>query len=145
MTVTTRLSLDDVARLRHAMLHLARRMRRRSGAGLTPSQLSALSTLERHGALRLGELADREQITKSSGTGLVGRLEALNLVQRRPDSTDGRSWRIELTDHGRDFLTESSQRANEYLARQVQALSADDQRRLLDALPVLDRLLEVKA
>jgi DNA-binding MarR family transcriptional regulator len=145
MTPNDRPTDDDIARLRNLMVRLARRLRRQSGAKLTPSQLSALSTLERHGAMRLGALTDREQIGKSSGTRLVAKLEALGHVRLSPDSTDGRISRVELTDHGREFLADSSQQANAYLARQVAGLSPDDQQRLLAALPALDRLLEVKA
>jgi DNA-binding IclR family transcriptional regulator len=38
--------------------------------------LSALSTIERHGSLRLGRLAEAEQINKSTVTRLVANLEA---------------------------------------------------------------------
>lgn len=138
-------SPSDVEPLRQAVIRLARRMRKHSAVGLTPSQLSALSTLARHGPLRVGDLAAREQIGKSSVTRLVARLEALRLIARHSDSADGRSWRVELTDAGRELLTTSSEKANAYLSRQVAALSAADQRRLLEALPALERLLDVKA
>lgn len=138
-------SPSDVAALREAVIRLARRMRKHSGVGLTPSQLSALSTLARHGALRVGDLAAREQIGKSSVTRLVARLEALGLVARHPDATDARSWRVELTRAGRELLATSSEQADAYLVRQLAALPEADQRRLVEALPALERLLDVKA
>lgn len=95
--------------------------------------------------MRVGELARREHISKSSVTRLVARLEQLALVERRKDESDGRSWCVELTDRGSELLASSSRRADAYLARQVAILAPDDQRRLLDALPVLERLLDVKA
>lgn len=134
----------DVAPLRLAVLRLARRLRKHSGADLTPSQFSALSTLERHGPLRLGGLAVREQISKSSVTRLVARLEALGHVRRTPDSTDGRSAQIELTDQGSEYLEMSTRRSNVYLTRQVAALTTRERETLLAALPALERLLVVK-
>ena len=135
----------DVAPLRLLTLRLARRLRKHAGTGLSPSQQSALTTLERRGPMRVGELARREHISKSSVTRLVARLEQLALVERRKDERDGRSWCVELTDRGSELLASSSRRADAYLARQVAILAPDDQRRLLDALPVLERLLDAKA
>src|ERR1700745_2209024 len=49
----------DVTRLRVALARLSRRLRRHSLAGLTPTQLAALSTVEQSGALRLRGLGAR--------------------------------------------------------------------------------------
>ena len=43
----------DVTRLRVALARLSRRLRRHELAGLTPTQLAALSTVEQAGPLRL--------------------------------------------------------------------------------------------
>lgn len=138
-------STTDVAPLRLATLRLARRLRKHAGTGLTPSQQSALTTLERRGPMRVGQLAEREQIGKSSVTRLVAKLEGLGLVERTQDAADGRSWWVALTDQGADLLATSSKRADDYLARQLAELSPADQRRLFAALPVMERLLDVKA
>jgi DNA-binding MarR family transcriptional regulator len=135
--------LEAVARLRLSILRLARRIRQRADTGLTPSQLSALSTIERHGALRPGSLADHERIGKSSVTRLLANLEAQGQVQRLPDPADGRCAFVELTDEGRSLLKAFSEQADAFLARQVEALSAQEQRDLLAALPVLERLLAI--
>jgi DNA-binding MarR family transcriptional regulator len=144
MPGTVTFSPANVAPLRLATLRLARRLRKHAGLGLTPSQQSALTTLERRGSMRVGQLAEREQVSKSTVTRLVARLEDLGLVTRTQDETDGRSWWVSLTDEGSELLANSSQRADEYLARQLAELTPDEQRRLLAALPVLERLLEVK-
>src|ERR1700733_8912363 len=52
----------DVTRLRVALARLSRRLRRHSLAGLTPTQLAALSTVEQSGPLRLGDPAAAEGI-----------------------------------------------------------------------------------
>ncbi len=137
--------LNQISTLRLSFTRLARRVRRHGGAGLTPSQLSTLSSLERHGAMPLGHLAEREQISKSSMTRMAAKLEVLGLVDRTQGATDERVFVLGLTPTGRSLLAEASRRADEYLSRQVSALDPDDQRILIACIPVLQRLLEVKA
>ena len=130
----------QVASLQDASLRLTRRLRKHSQTDLTMSQISALSTLQRHGPLRVGELARREQISKSSVTRLVARLEATGYLERKVDPEDGRSFVVAITSHGHDLLASARQRANEFLALQVNRLAEDDRRALLAALPALERL-----
>jgi len=65
----------DVTRLRVALARLSRRLRRHALAGLTPTQLAALSTVEQSGPLRLGDLAAAEGIAPSTLTRMVVVLE----------------------------------------------------------------------
>ena len=65
----------DVTRLRVALARLARRLRKHELAGLTPTQLAALATVERSGPMRLGDLAAAEGIAPSTLTRLVTALE----------------------------------------------------------------------
>lgn len=134
----------DVNALRLVVLRLARRLRKHSGTQVSPSQFSALTVLERHGPLRLGDLVRREQIGKSSGTRLVANLEAKGLVQRVGDETDGRITYVELTPGGRKHLAEATLRATSYLREQLDALSPAEQSTLLAALPVLEHMLVTK-
>jgi DNA-binding MarR family transcriptional regulator len=135
----------DVSVLRLVLVRLARRIRQRSGIGLTPSQLSALSTVERRGHIRLSDLASRERISRSTVTRLVAKLEARGCVTRTPDAGDGRSAVVALSDEGRRVLTEARERADSYLAEQIALLSDDERRQLAAVLPVLERLLEPRA
>ncbi|HEX6233717.1 MAG TPA: MarR family transcriptional regulator [Jiangellaceae bacterium] len=134
--------LASVEQLRLSLFRLSRRLRKRSQTGLTPSQQSAMSAIERHGPVRLTRLGELEQINKSSVTRLVAKLEARGLIARLPDADDGRSWRVDLTPTGRRLMEQSAERADSYLAGRIAALPAGDQRRILDVIPVLQRLLE---
>jgi DNA-binding MarR family transcriptional regulator len=94
--------------------------------------------------MRIGQLAEREQIGRSTTTRLAGRLEEQGLAERTPDADDGRSAWIAITDTGRELLVAYNERADEYLARQMAGLGPGDQKVLQDALPVLERLLDGK-
>lgn len=141
MSAAGAVDLATVEQLRLSLFRLSRRLRKRSQTGLTPSQQSAMSVIERHGPVRLNRLGELEQITKSSVTRLVAKLEERGLIARLPDPDDGRSWQVALTPAGRRLMEESAHRADEYLAAQIAALPAGDQRRILEVVPVLQRLL----
>lgn len=135
---------DDVERiapLQEVSLRLLRRLRRQSGTGLTLSQMSALSTLERNGPMRVGELARREQIGKSSVTRLVSRLEEIGYLTRAVDPDDGRSFQVSISAQGHALLADSRRRANEFLASEVARLPEADRDHLLAALPSLEALV----
>jgi DNA-binding MarR family transcriptional regulator len=131
--------------LRLTVTRLARQLRKKSGTELTPTQMSALNVVGRHGRIRAGRLAEIEGISKPTVTRLTGRLEDMGLVERTQDDADARCSQLGLTPKGEALLVQASRRADEYLASQISVLHPGDQRRLLEALPALIRLLEIKA
>jgi DNA-binding MarR family transcriptional regulator len=65
---------DLAARLRLVVTRLGRKLRRHGGGDLTPSQASALSSLERLGPMTLGELSSVENIRPPTLTKVVAAL-----------------------------------------------------------------------
>jgi DNA-binding MarR family transcriptional regulator len=137
-------AVDDTAaiaaRLRLSATRLARQLRQETSAGLTPSQLSALATVERHGPLTLGALADHERVAPPSITKLVAKLEAADLVQRELDGKDRRVAWVSITSAGHRRLSTIRQRKNAWLAGRLAHLDDDQRRRVADALDALDEL-----
>src|SRR4051794_21718352 len=128
------------ARLRLSATRLARQLRQESDAALTPSQLSALACIERHGPLTLGALADLERVAPPSITKVVSKLEAANLVIRRLDDRDRRVAWVSLTPSGTSRLAKIRQRKNAFLASRLAGLTEDQRERIANALDVLDAL-----
>lgn len=128
------------ARLRLSATRLARQLRQESSTGLTPSQLSALAAIERHGPITLGALADVERVAPPSVTRVVGKLEDAGLVKRQIDAADRRVARVSTTAAGNSLLAKVRQRKNVWLAARVAGLDDTDRRRLADALDALDAL-----
>ena len=142
-TVEPGSSLDVAAlaaRLRVSSTRLARLLRRQGDTGLSPSQLSALTSVEAHGPMTLGALADHERVAPPSVTKVVGKLEELGLVVRRADASDRRVYRVSLTDAGAALLAEVRQRKDVWLAARLAHLDEDRRARLADALDALDAL-----
>jgi DNA-binding MarR family transcriptional regulator len=137
---TSPVEFAAATRLRLAIGRIGRRMRSYGGVGPTPSQVSALATLEKHGPLRIGDLAVREGVTAPTMTRVVAALEQQGHLERSSDPDDGRSSLVGLGVSGRALLEDLTRDRTAYLAAQLAALT-DEQRHLLEeALPVLEAL-----
>lgn len=132
--------LAETARLRLAVVRLARQIRQNARAGVTPSQLSALASLDRQGPLTPARLAEHEGVSRSTVTRLIRNLEEAGLVERTADPADGRSFVLRNTPIATRLLEESRRRAESFLAERTARLSPED-RALLDRVSdVLERL-----
>jgi DNA-binding MarR family transcriptional regulator len=133
----------DVTRLRVAIARLSRRLRKHELAGLTPTQLAALATVERTGPLRLGDLAAAERIAPSTLTRLVSVLEEHGYVKRCAVPGDARAWTLVVTTPGHEVLDRIRQENTILLADSLRTLSADEVAALAAALPALEQLADV--
>jgi DNA-binding MarR family transcriptional regulator len=137
----TNVAAPEIAsRLRLSATRLARRLRQESGAGLSPSQQSALAVIFNHGPLTLGALAEHERVAPPSITKVVSKLESDGLVIRTPDPVDRRVCRVAISPEGESLLEESRRRKTLWLTARITDLDPERQRRLADALDVLDEL-----
>jgi len=133
-------SAIDAARLRVAIARLSRWLRRHELAGLTPTQLSALSTVERAGPLRLGDLAAAEGIAPSTLTRLVTALEERGYVVRQPVPGDARASTMAITTAGHEMLEMLRRESTTRLAESLSTLSPGQLHALAEALPALEQL-----
>lgn len=72
---------------------------------VTPAQARIIALLDREG-VRMGDLAERAQMTKQSLTELVVALERRGLVERRPDAADGRAKLVVPTKAGEQAMAD---------------------------------------
>jgi DNA-binding MarR family transcriptional regulator len=135
----------DVTRLRVALARLSRRLRRHALAGLTPTQLAALSTVEQSGPLRLGDLAAAEGIAPSTLTRMVAVLEELGYVRRDADPKDARASTLAITPQGHETLERLREEGTALLTQWLALLTADQRAALAVALPALEALAEPDA
>lgn len=129
------------AALRDSITRLNRRLRQARPVGdLTITQLSALTSLELHGALTPRELADAERVQPPTMTKIVAKLEERGLVQRTPHPTDGRQVILAATEPGRAVIVEHRRARDEWLARQLAALTPEERETLGKAAEILGRI-----
>jgi DNA-binding MarR family transcriptional regulator len=130
----------DAARLRVAVLRLSRRLRKHDLAGLTPSQLSTLSSVGKSGPVRLGDLAAAERIAPSTLTRLVNVLEERGYLLRQPAPDDARAYLVTVTESGNEALARIRDEATSLLTEMMKTLPADQLAALESALPALEQL-----
>jgi DNA-binding MarR family transcriptional regulator len=133
--------------LRISVSRLARRLRaERTVNGLpelselSDTQLGALATLEHHGAMTPGELADHEKVQPPSMTRVIAVLEQRSLVMRSAHATDKRQVMLAVTDAGRDLVYQSRRLRDAWLARRLRELTPQERAKLRAAAPILEKL-----
>ena len=113
--------------------HKRRFLAMSSEHGLSPPQSGALLRLDAEDPVPMSELAEALMCDASNVTGIVDRLEARGLVERRPAPKDRRVKMLALTTEGAAVREQLSARMSEP-PEQLAALPAADQRALRDLL-----------
>jgi DNA-binding MarR family transcriptional regulator len=140
-TVAPRELTRAASELRIVLGQLVRRLRREHGFPI--SHGAVLGRLDRDGAQTASALAVAERVRPQSMAQTLADLEGDGLVARRPDPADRRQALVELTERGRETLREERRRRDGWLARAIETeLTPDEQRVLIEAVPLLRRLTE---
>lgn len=127
--------------LRIVLGQLVRRLR--SEHSFPISHGAVLGRLDRAGPLTASALAAAERVRPQSMAQTLAELESDRLVHRYPDPEDGRQSLVEMTAHGREVLSEDRRRREGWLAQALASeLTPEEQRTLLRAVPLLQRLTE---
>jgi DNA-binding MarR family transcriptional regulator len=131
---------DLAARLRVSVWRAARRMRRESAPGISPTLHAALFTIESRGPLTAGQLADYEQVRKPTVTRTLAALLQQGLITRTPDPLDGRITWLQVTPAGSRLLQGARRRTDEFLSKRLTRLTPQERAVLDEAVSILDRL-----
>jgi DNA-binding MarR family transcriptional regulator len=129
----------DAARVWFRLLRLQTRINlaiteRVRELGLSVPQCDVLTTLTEREGVSQQELAERLYVTKGNISGLIDRLEAADLVERRSIAGDKRSHAIYLTANGRVLAEKGITVQRKFVAETLGRLPADE-------LAALDKLL----
>lgn len=126
---------ENRSALSDQLFRVTRRLRQASAAateplGVSPHQVRAMHVLLRLDGARLSDLADRLRIAPRSATEVVDGLEAKGWVTRSPDPSDRRAVRAELTQAGRELLTDADRARGAVHARLLEVLTPEEQAQL---------------
>ena len=131
---------QTAAELRLVIGRLIRSMRQHNAGGLTPSQVSALATIEEFGPIRISDLASRESVGAPVATRVTTSLEDLGYIKRVQDSQDKRACLVELTPVGHKVLKNLWEERTSGINQRIQMLSKAEIALLNAALPILEKL-----
>jgi DNA-binding MarR family transcriptional regulator len=137
---------DEVASVLLAGLSvLVRRVRQVPiDGGLTMSERTALSQLDRLGPTTSSALAREAQITAQAMGATLSALRARGLVERRQDPNDGRRMVLSVTEAGLQALKDKRNARADLIARALTsgAFTPAELEQLAAAAPLLERLAQ---
>lgn len=129
------------ALLRPSLLRLTRIVRnQRVDLSVTLTQLSAMATLQKRGAMSAGELAACEKVQPPSMTKVLANLEERGLVRRDVHPGDRRQAIMSITPAGVELLDSERRSRDAWLSQHLAQLTPDERQLLRDVVPVLDKL-----
>lgn len=130
-------------RLRAVLGRLSRRLRPTvAGSALTPSQISVLFTIVRHGPIGLSDLAEVERLNATMLSRITAQLCDGGLIVRSADPEDRRSAIVAATAAGRRMRERIHRERTRALSAHIDELPAREREALWRALPALERLAE---
>ena len=126
--------------LRIVLGQLVRRLRAENTFSISLG--TVLARLEREGPQTTSALASSERVRPQSMANTIGELLSAGLVARRPDPLDRRRILVEITELGNETLTRDRRRREGWLAAAIAELTAEEQKTLVRAVPLLRRLAQ---
>lgn len=107
---------------------------RARGIGVTRPQWQVLTTLLRHEGVNQGGLAELLDVEPITVCRMVDRLQEANLVERRADPADRRSWRLFLTPKAHELVTQLRPLVSDLIEDALEGVSEAEQAALRDTL-----------
>lgn len=137
-TFVTGFLIHDVSRLRKKKVD-----KELQPLGITRSQWWALVNIARHGSdgIAQTDLANSMSVGKVSLGGVIDRLEAANLLERRPDPNDRRAKKVVLTRKGRSLLKKMQDIALRINTKIMKGVTKEQNATLDEALKVMKKNL----
>jgi len=135
---------DEIARLRRAVARLSRQLNTSAThEGLTPTQASILGVIASRGPIGLAELVEIEGVHPTMLSRVIGKLVADGLIVRGQDPADLRAITVSATAAGRKKQARMRAERAAVMGQYVAALTPEQERRLIAALPALEALTRV--
>lgn len=106
-------------------------------------QFRVMMILHHAGQLTMNDLATAMNVTPPTVTGIVKRMVAQGTVDRLPDPEDKRTFRVELTDAGREHMSAHRAAHVAKLERLLDQIDGEDRQAIERAMPAFWHLLSV--
>jgi DNA-binding MarR family transcriptional regulator len=137
------LDVDTANRLRVAIGRLSRRLRITTAgaqAGLTPTRISVLLSVDRFGPIRISDLAEQESLNPTMLSRAISKLVDDGTLERVSDDRDRRAAWVTVTAAGHRLAERMRGERTDALNLALGGLDPEDRRLLEAALPALEGL-----
>jgi DNA-binding MarR family transcriptional regulator len=144
-TTSEALDAATAARLRTVLGRLSRQLRTTAAstdAGLTPTKISVLLSVDRRGRTRISEVAELEALNPTLLSRTISTLVDAGLLDRVSDAGDRRAAWVEVTDEGHRLAERMRRERTEVVNRGMSALPAAERRIVEQAIPALEALAD---
>lgn len=111
-------------------------------SGLTVPQITVIKLLAKHKRLKSSEISKKMSLVNSTVTGIIDRLEKLNIVKRERSEEDKRIVYIELSDTGNIVLEDFRDTINNYFTNIFSNASKEQIDNILTGLETLKEVLD---
>lgn len=112
-----------------------------AGSNLSPSAVHAVIEIGISPGLHAQELSAILRLDKSNTSRQIAKLESAGLVERRPASSDGRSWKLYLTRAGNALRAKIDRFATGQVSNALRRLTFTDQKNLIRSLSLYAQAL----
>ena len=109
---------------------------------ITSPQLFALLCIYREGGLTIGDLCERMFLACSTISGLIDRLEKIQLVERYRDEEDRRVVRLKLTEKGVNCTQSILEKRKEQFEKDLKMIDIERQEELITNLNLLLEIMK---
>lgn len=106
-------------------------------SGLSMPQMSTLMHLRYRGACGVSDVGAHLGVTSAAASQLVEKLVQMRLLERVEDPSDRRAKQLSLTHKGEALIQKSMEARRRWLENLVTALTPDQQKAVVTALPYL--------
>ncbi len=118
----------------------------REAFDITLPRFDVMAQLYRYpDGLRMGEISQLLMVTNGNITGIIDQLEQEGLVERTPDASDRRVWRVQLTRAGVTAFETMADLHKSWVVELTSGLTTDEQQELHALLLKLRDSLEEKS
>jgi DNA-binding MarR family transcriptional regulator len=142
---TEALDAATATRLRTVLGRLSRQLRTTAAstdAGLTPTKISVLLSVDRRGTTRISEVAEIEALNPTLLSRTISTLVDAGLLDRVSDAGDRRTAWVQVTSDGHRLAERMRRERTEVVNRGMSALPASERQIVEQAIPALEALAD---
>jgi DNA-binding MarR family transcriptional regulator len=142
---TEALDAATATRLRTVLGRLSRQLRTTTAstdAGLTPTKISVLLSVDRRGKTRISEVAELEALNPTLLSRTISTLVDAGLLHRVSDVGDRRAAWVQVTDEGHGLAERMRRERTEVVNHGMSALPQAERRIVEQAIPALEALAD---